>query len=79
MSVETVKLTVMQKLMMIKEESFLNQINDLIDSTAIVAYTVTGDPLTRKEYNKRLDEGEAQISSGEFTTQEDLEKEMENW
>jgi hypothetical protein len=79
MSVETVKLTVMQKLMMIKEESFLNQINDLIDSTAIVAYTVTGEPMTLLEYNRNLEEGEAQIARGEFTTQEDLEKEVENW
>jgi hypothetical protein len=79
MSVETVKLTVMQKLMMIKEESFLNQINDLIDNTAIVAYSATGEPMTLLEYNRNLEEAEAQIARGEFTTQEDLEKEVENW
>lgn len=32
-----------------------------------------------EEYNKELDEAERQIEAGNFTTQEDLEKEMETW
>lgn len=79
MSVESVKLTVMEKLMMIQEESFLNQINDLIDNTAIVAYNAKGKPLTRVKYMKQLDEAEAQIARGETISQEDLEKAMDNW
>ena len=31
------------------------------------------------QYNKELDEAVAQIKSGEFTTHEDLEKEMDSW
>jgi hypothetical protein len=34
---------------------------------------------TLQEYNRELDEAMARISKGEFTTLEDLEKEMESW
>jgi hypothetical protein len=45
----------------------------------IVAYTVDGKPLTKALYNERLDLAEKQLQSGEYITQEDLEKEAENW
>jgi hypothetical protein len=32
-----------------------------------------------QEYNRELDEAMARINKGEFTTLEDLEKEMESW
>jgi hypothetical protein len=34
---------------------------------------------TLEEYNKELDEAMGRISKGEFTTIEELEKEMETW
>ena len=45
----------------------------------IVGYTVKGEPLTKKLYNKQLKIAEAQIQSGEYQTQEEIEKEVENW
>ncbi len=45
----------------------------------IVAYTVDGQPLTQRQYRQELLDAEAEIERGEFTTQEDLEKEAENW
>ena len=45
----------------------------------IVAYTVDGKPLTKSEYHKELLDAEAEIERGEYTAQEDLEKESENW
>jgi hypothetical protein len=44
-----------------------------------VAYTVDGKPLTKAMYNERLQFAEQQLKSGEYTTQENLEKEAENW
>ena len=35
--------------------------------------------MTIEEYNKEIDEAEAQIEAGNFITQEDLEKESETW
>ncbi|GEC71037.1 hypothetical protein FFL01_05760 [Flavobacterium flevense] len=45
----------------------------------IIAHTIDGKPLTKKAYKEELDEAVAEIKKGDFTTQEDLEKESENW
>lgn len=44
-----------------------------------VYYTVDGQALTKKQYRQELLNAEAEIERGEFTTQEDLEKEAKNW
>jgi len=45
----------------------------------IIAYTIDGKPLTRKQYNQELLEAEAEIQRDELTLVEDLEKEAQNW
>lgn len=45
----------------------------------IVAYSIDGKPLNRVSYKNELNEGLIEINRGEFTMQEDLEKESENW
>lgn len=45
----------------------------------IVAYTIEGKPLTKKEYKQQLIEAEKENERGEFVTQENLEKESDNW
>lgn len=35
--------------------------------------------ITIEQYNRELEESEKQIEAGHFTTQEDLEKEMQKW
>ncbi len=79
MDIETTKLTVMQKIMEVNTPSLLDRINQLMDEEMIVGYTTQGEPLTIKAYNSRLENGERQFASGEFISQEDLEKEAENW
>lgn len=39
----------------------------------------TNERITLDEYNHELDEAMKRISSGEFTTLEELEKEMQAW
>lgn len=79
MDIQVTKLEVIQKIMSVKKASLLEKINKLIDKEAIVGYTVEGKPLTKESYNKRLQIAENQIRSGEYLTQEDLEKESETW
>jgi hypothetical protein len=79
MSVESKKITLLTKLLQIEEESLLNQINDLIDQNQPSYYTYSGSLLTAKDYNNRLKKGENEILEGNFTSQSDLEKEVENW
>lgn len=79
MDIQTTKLKVMQKIMSVSKASLLEKINDILDNEMIVGYTVEGKPLTKKLYNKRLQESEKQLLSDEYVTQEDLEKESESW
>lgn len=79
MDLQNTKLDVMQKIMGVSTPSLLEKINDILDNEMIVAYTVDGKPLTKAMYNERLDLAEKQLQSGEYITQEDLEKEAENW
>ncbi len=79
MDIQTTKLNVMQKIMSVSKASLLEKINDILDDEMIVGYTVDGKPLTKELYNKRLQESEKQLLSGEYVTQEDLEKESESW
>lgn len=61
-----------QKLRAIKAETRPNLQDE-------VGYTVLGEPMTRDQYNAKLEQGENDIDEGRFTTQEDLRKEMESW
>ena len=45
----------------------------------VVAYDVKGYPVTKDEYIDMVREADERISSGKFTTFEDLEKEIEKW
>ena len=44
-----------------------------------VIYAIDGKPLTRLAYKEELNDAINEIKRGEFTSQEDLEKESENW
>jgi hypothetical protein len=79
MNIETIKLDIMEKLLQLKKETVLEQINKILEKETVVAYTVKGEPLTKKEYNKLLSKAEKQIAEGKYHTQEDLEKDAENW
>ena len=65
--------------MSVSKASLLEKIDKLLEEEMIVGYTVDGKPLTKALYNLRLVEAEEQLRSGQYITQEDLEKESENW
>ncbi|WP_046757615.1 hypothetical protein [Kordia jejudonensis] len=46
---------------------------------AVVAHTIKGKPLTKEMYVKQIKDADASITAGEYTTAEDLEKEVRNW
>jgi hypothetical protein len=79
MDLQTSKINVIQKIMNVSKTSLLDKINSILDEEMIVGYTTDGKPLTKQQYNERLLIAEEQIESGDYTTQEDLEKEIENW
>ena len=79
MDLQVTKIDVLQKIMNVSKVSLLDKINDILDKEIIVGYTVEGELLTKESYNNRLFLAEKQIASGDSTSQEDLEKEVENW
>ena len=79
MDIQTAKINVMQKIMNVSKASLLDKISDILDEEMVVGYTTDGQPLTKNQYNERLLVAEKQIESGDYITQEDLEKEIENW
>ncbi|GEC73622.1 hypothetical protein SAMN05443543_101129 [Flavobacterium flevense] len=50
----------------------------ILDKDA-VAHTVNGYPVDKEEYILMVKEADERITSGNYTTIEDLEKEIENW
>lgn len=42
-------------------------------------YTLPGQPMDVETYRRRIKEASEQVKAGDYTTQEDLEKEMEQW
>ncbi len=42
-------------------------------------YTVPGEPMSEDTLKERVRAAKSRISSGQFTSQEDLEREMEEW
>jgi len=79
MDLQTSKINVMQKIMNVSKASLLDKISDILDAEMVVGYTADGQSLTKNQYNERLLAAEKQIESGDYITQEDLEKEIENW
>lgn len=79
MDLQAAKLNVIQKIVGVTKSSLLEKISDLLDKEMVVGYTVEGEPLTKEVYDSRLEKAEAQIKSGEFISQEDLEAESKNW
>ena len=79
MGLQKTKLSVIQKIMSVSKASLLDKIDKLLEEEMIVGYTVDGKPLTKKAYDMRLQKAEEQLSSGEYVSQEELEKESENW
>ena len=79
MNIQAAKLDIVQRILTVKTESIIEKISKILDKEMIVGYTVEGKPLTKEAYNKRLQKAEEQIKSGDCFTQEQIEKESENW
>ncbi|MEQ8909233.1 MAG: hypothetical protein RIC95_08575 [Vicingaceae bacterium] len=79
MSLQASKLSVVQKILSLKQESIIKKIDEILEKEMIVGYTVDGQPLTKEKYNQRIAVAEEQLKNGETISQKELEKESENW
>ncbi len=79
MDIQATKLDILQSIINVNKESLLLKIKTLIDDELIVGYSTSGEPLTKKEYNKQLEESEKQIENGEYLSHEELKQRIKNW
>lgn len=79
MDIQAEKLHLIQWLTQLTDEKLIARLQSIVKKEMIVGYTADGKPLTMEAYNKRLEQGEADIHAGRITSQEDLEREVENW
>lgn len=61
------------------DKKFLHMMQALAKAYLEEDYTLPGNPMSVEEYKGRIRQAKANIAAGNFTTQEDLEKEMEQW
>ena len=81
MDIATKKSELLDWLLQLKDESKINKIlafKTIIENET-VAYSIKGYPIDKQEYINLVKEADERITSGQFTTIEDLEKEIENW
>ncbi|HNS30897.1 MAG: hypothetical protein UZ12_BCD005002471 [Bacteroidetes bacterium OLB12] len=81
MDIQAEKLHLIEELTRIQDIHIIEQIKGLLKqkSNPVVGYEITGAPITRTQLIKQIEEAERRIDNGEYVTQEDLEKESENW
>ncbi len=76
MNLETKKLKLIEQLMLIKNKSTLLRFEELLtqakeDDKALAT--------SLAQYNNKIDKALERVESGQFTTQEELEKEIKKW
>jgi hypothetical protein len=62
-----------------REVEKVKQILSVNKKPEIVGYNVDGSPVTQKQLVKRAKVASKRVKSGDFISQEDVEKEVENW
>ncbi len=64
------------------DETFLKMVHAMSKEykpTTVVGYNVDGTPITKEDFKRRVKEASNRVKAGSYITQEDLEKEIENW
>ena len=75
------KIELMDWLLHITDESKIKKIialKSVLEKEA-VAHTISGYPVDKEEYINMVKEADERISSSNYTTIEDLEREIEKW
>lgn len=80
MDLQAEKYTLIEELMKVTDVNLVREIKSILQgSNQVVGYRPDGTPITKTRLQSDILEAKRQIESGEYTTQEDLEKESETW
>ena len=64
------------------DETFLKMVHAMskeYDKPTIVGYNVDGTPITQQDLKSRVKAASKRVKSGDYFTQKEVEKEIENW
>jgi len=64
------------------DDRFLKMVNAMskeYEKDAVVGYRTDGTPITPQDLKQRVKAASKRVKSGQYVTQEELEKEVENW
>lgn len=81
MNIQVEKRTLIKHLAKVQDAAIITQIKELlgISDDPIVGYEINGNPITKSELNQSLKEARKRYKAGKYTTQKDLEKEINDW
>ncbi len=79
MNIETRIINLTQRILKIRQESILDQFENILEKEEIVAYTTDGKPLTRNEYKAKINLAKEKVEKGDYITQENLIQEAKQW
>lgn len=79
MDIQTKKLSLIEQLAMITDESIITRIEKLIQIERRRKYESDLKPMSLKEFYAMIEESEEDIRAGRVISQQDLEKESEQW
>ncbi|MCK4920095.1 MAG: hypothetical protein KAS71_03555 [Bacteroidales bacterium] len=64
------------------DETFLKMMHAIsrkYKKSEIIGFNVDGSPITQKDLKNRVKAASKRVKAGLYTTQEEVEKEIENW
>jgi hypothetical protein len=73
------KVELIEWLTRIEDRSLLEKIEDLKKKAFTESYESRMKPMTSQQYKSFLEQSEEDYNNGRITSQEDLEKESDNW
>lgn len=77
MNIQLKKLNLIERLMLLQDESIINKMEKMLRLPA--KKELTQKPMTLDEFYARVEESENAIRQGKIISQQSLEKEAENW
>lgn len=80
MGIQAEKYLVIEELMKVQDITLITQVKNMLrNSDKVLAYKSNGQPITEPQMRAEIIEAKERINSGQFTTQDDLDREVENW
>ena len=80
MDLQAEKCLLIEELMKVQDIKMITQLKTILHNRdQVIAYEADGQPITESQMRSDILEAKERIKSGQYTTQEDLEREAENW